>query len=96
MPNGQKSYLKCILDGSSIGVPDVGSALASSTQSTLDDQTITIYSAADVRRIQLSAAIGSNTVDGLLAAIQNLNMDGIREVSAVTANAEFENFQKPN
>lgn len=84
MPIGQKAYNKCYIDGAHIGVPQVNSDLSESTESTLDDQIVTIKNAADVRHIHINANVGNNTVDGLLAEIEDLNMDGVRETSAVT------------
>ncbi|MDD3311190.1 flagellin [Pseudodesulfovibrio sp.] len=92
-PTGQKSYQTGIVDGVELNLPQVGAALADTSTQSMADQTITISSAADVRTIEISAAKGNNNINGLLAEIENLEMDGIRETSAVSY-ADFIGFTK--
>jgi flagellin-like hook-associated protein FlgL len=84
MPEGLKSYEKMFLDGRTLGVPVVSESLSDVTQETLSDQTITIRNAADIREVTISEEQGNNTVNGVLAEIENLEMDGVRETSAIT------------
>lgn len=92
-PTGQKSYQTARIDGVMLNLPQVGAALADAAQKSMADQTITISNAADIRTIEISAAKGNNNVKGLLAEIENLKMDGIREASAVSY-ADFVGFTK--
>jgi len=91
--NGHKSYDTCIIDGVELNLPQVGATLINTSAKSMADQIITISSAADVRTIEISAAIGNNNINGLLAEIENLEMDGIRETSAISL-ADFVGFTK--
>lgn len=84
MPDGLKSYEIAMLDGVKLDEPVVGATLVDAVSNSFADQTITIRNSPDIRTITISAERGNNTVQGVLAEIENLEMDGIRETSAIT------------